>query len=212
MKNEKWYKETFEKVHVPKELLGKVMNMENQTERKIKRGWRYAMGTLAVTFGLFIASNGICYAATGETWVSKMTIYFNGEKIEKDVTWQENEDGTFSGTVDMEGDEEVELFAITDDVMMEQDGFSYSFNGEDITEDERYAIVDCKVETNVDGSVWLRVNENETCVMEVDLTDDLADGKAEGDMSYDGFTYHYQVTQDEDGEYNLMFSAQIAEE
>ena len=89
MKNEKWYKETFDKVHVPGELLGKVMDMENQTEKKAKRGWRYAMGALAAALGLFVASNGICYAATGETWVSRMTVYFNGEKYEGEVTWQE---------------------------------------------------------------------------------------------------------------------------
>lgn len=34
MRNEKWYKETFDQVHVPDKLLGKVMNMENQTKEK----------------------------------------------------------------------------------------------------------------------------------------------------------------------------------
>lgn len=215
MKNEKWYKETFDKVHVPEELLGKVMDMKDQTEKKEKRGWRYAMGALAAAFGLFVASNGICYAATGETWVSRMTIYFNGERIEKDVTWQENADGTFIGHVEVEGDEEVDLFAIADDVEMAGD-LSFSFNGEDVNmtlgEEDIYSIVDCQVETDEDGSVWLRVNENEVCKAEVDLTADLADGVAQGDVTYDGFTYHYQVTQNADGEYELMLSAEIAAE
>ena len=213
MKNEKWYKETFDKVHVPEELLGKVMDMENQTEKKAKRGWRYAMGALAAAFGLFVASNGICYAATGETWVSRVTIYLNGEKVEKEVTWQENEDGTFFAELELENDMECELFAITDDIELATGELSYSFDGEELTgEDGEYAFVSCEVETDEDGSVWLRVSENGICVAEADVTADLADGMAEGDIAYDGFTYHYQVTQGADGEYELMLSAEIAEE
>lgn len=225
MKNEKWYKETFEKVHVPEELLGKVMDMENQMDKKVKRRWRYAVGTLAAAFGLFVASNGICFAAIGETWVSKITIYSsNGEKIERDITWQENEDGTLHGTVGTGGDAEIHLYAIADNVEIAQDSLSYSINGGDITEgvdepyaitvgeDDAYEIIDCKVETDKDGSVWLRVIENDACVAEVDLTADLADGMAEGDFTYDGLIYHYLVTQDVDGEYELMFSAKIGEE
>ena len=213
MKNEKRYKETFDKVHVPEELLGKVMDMENQTEKKAKRGWRYAMGALAAAFGLFVASNGICYAATGETWVSRMTIYLNGEKIEKEVTWQENEDGTFFAEVEMEGDLECELFAVTDDIELAEGEYSYSFNGEELAgEDGEYTFVNVEVETDEDGSVWLRVNQDGTCVAETDVTADLADGMAEGDIAYDGLNYHYQVTQGADGEYELMLSADIAEE
>ena len=214
MKNEKWYKETFDKVHVPDELLGKVMDMENQTKKKEKRGWRYAMGTLAAAFGLFVASNGICYAATGETWVSRMTIYLNGEKVEKDVTWQDNGDGTFLGTVELDGDEEVDLYTVTDDVELTSGDITYSFDGEEIAagEDGEYAVINCEVETDEDGSVWLRVNENDVCKAEVDLTADLADGTAEGDLAYDGLTYHYQVTQEADGEYALALSAELAEE
>ncbi len=224
MKNEKWYKETFEKVHVPEELLGKVMDMENQADKKVKRKWRYAVGTLAAAFGLFVASNGICFAAIGETWVSKITIYSNnGEKIERDITWQENEDGTLHGTVDTGENAEIHVYAIADSADIAQDRLSYSINGGDITEgveeayaitvgeDDTYEIIDCKVETDKDGSVWLRVIENDACVEKVDLTADLTDGMAEGDFAYDGLIYHYLVTQEAGGEYELMFSAKIGE-
>ena len=225
MKNEKWYKETFEKVHVSEELLGKVMDMENQTDKKVKRRWRYAVGALVAVFGLFVASNGICFAAIGETWVSKITIYSkNGEKIERDIIWQENEDGTLHGTVDTGENAEIHVYAIADSADIAQDSLSYSINGGDIMEsvdetyaitvgeDDAYEIIDCKVETDKDGSVWLRVNENDACVAEVDLTADLADGMAEGDVVYDGLIYYYQVTQEAGGEYELMFSAKIGEE
>lgn len=214
MKNKKFYKETFDKVHVPGELLGKVMNMENQTEKKAKRGWRYAVGAIASAIGLFVISNGICYAATGETWVGRMTIYFNGEKIEKDVTWQDNGDGTFFGTVDVDSDKEIQMFAVTDDVDMTSGDITVSFDWQEIGmgEEDLCSVVSCEVQTDEDGSVWLRVSENDVCIAKADLTADLADGKAEGDISYDGLTYHYQVTQGADGEYELMLSAEIAGE
>lgn len=181
MKNEKWYKETFDKVHVPGELLGKVMNMENQTEKKAKRGWRYAMGTLAAVLGLFVASNVVCYAATGETWVSKVTVYLNGEKVERDISWQEYEDGELTGicvTIPMTefiGNIPITEFIANDPslsvslaIFMEaEDGeminnkdSSYSLDdgkltiteGADVYETEN-AEVNCAVETEEDGSV-----------------------------------------------------------
>lgn len=171
------------------------------------------MGAMAAAFGLFMASNAICYAATGETWVSRITIYLNGEKVEKEVTWQENEDGTFFAEVELEGDLECELFAVTDDFELTEGELSYSFNGEELEgEDGEYTFVNCEVETEEDGSVWFRINENDVCKAEVNLTADLADGMAEGDIAYDGLTYHYQVTQGADGEYELMLSEEIAEE
>ncbi len=222
---EKWYKETFDKVHVPEELLGKVMDMENQTEKKAKRGWRYAMGALATAFGLFVASNGICYAATGETWVSRMTVYFNGEKYERDVTWQEYEDGKLIGMVPVthsdEGDnsESVNMCIITEDGEIMDKDITYSIDDRALTViegDDGYATgnceVSCEVEKDEDGSVWLRISENDVCKAEVNLTADLADGTAEGDLTYDGLIYHYQVTQNANDAYEVMLSAEIAEE
>lgn len=226
MKNEKWYKETFDKVHVPEELLGKVMDMENQTEKKAKRGWRYAMGALAAAFGLFVASNGICYAATGETWVSRMTVYFNGEKYEGDITWQEYENGKLIGmfpvTVPVVSDHSMEsviLGIIAEAGEVIDKDLTYSIDDRVFTMiegDDDYAAgnceVSCEVETDEDGRVWLRVNQNGACVAEADITADLADGTAEGDITYDDHTYHYQVTRKTNGAYEVMLSAEIAEE
>ncbi len=214
MENKKWYQETFDQVHVPDKLLGKVMDMENQT--KAKKGWRYAMGALGTAFALFVASNGICYAATGETWVSRVTIYFNGGSIEKDVTWQDNGDGTFLGTVEMDSDEETGLVMFTHDVDMTNNG-TYSFEEDGMTADGNAeyvsSVIDCVVEEDEDGSVWVRVREDGVCKAETDITADLADGFAEGELPCgDGFAYHYQVTQTEAGEYELMLSAELSEE
>lgn len=213
MRNEKWYKETFDQVHVPDKLLGKVMNMENQT--KAKKGWRYAMGALGTAFALFVASNGICYAATGETWVSRMTLWINGEKVEKDVTWQENGDGTFLGTVEMDGSEETDLFVATDveDVTREDGDYSFQFYGEGDDSYSADCVIDCGVEEDEDGTIWLRVREGGVCKAEADITADLADGYAEGDIAGgDGIIFHYQVTQTEAGDYELALSAELAGE
>lgn len=240
MKNEKWYKETFDKVHVPGELLGKVMNMENQTEKKAKRRWRYAMGALAAAFGLFVASNAVCYAATGVTWVSQITFYLNGEKVERDITWMEYKVDEFTGmnvtipmtefignipTLEFLADDpsaSVTLGIIIeaeDGEMINNKDISYSLDdgkltiieGADVYETEN-AEVSCKVETDEDGSVWLRLDENGVCKAEVDLTADLEDGLAEGDFVYGGFTYHYQVTQASNFIYELKLSADPAGE
>ena len=174
------------------------------------------MGALGTAFALFVASNGICYAATGETWVSRVTIYFNGGSIEKDVTWQDNGDGTFLGTVEMDSDEETGLVMFTHDVDMTNNG-TYSFEEDGMTADGNAeyvsSVIDCVVEEDEDGSVWVRVREDGVCKAETDITADLADGLAEGELPCgDGFAYHYQVTQTEAGEYELMLSAELSEE
>lgn len=225
MKNEKWYKETFDKVHVPEELLGRVMDMENQTAKKAKRGWRYAMGALAAVFGLFVASNGISYAATGETWVSRMTVCLNGEKYERDITWQECENGKFIGmvlvteSVEWYHSASIRLAIITEDGLMIEKDLSYSIDdqvltiieGDDVYETGNCEL-SCEMKADEEGSIWLRVNENDICIAEVDLTADLADGTAEGDVAYDECIYHYHVTQQADRKYEVTLSVQIAEE
>ena len=41
-----------------------------------------------------MVTNGVCYAATGETWVEKATVYINGEPVEMDVQMSQNGDTT----------------------------------------------------------------------------------------------------------------------
>ena len=78
------------------------MEMKKDTF-KFRNCVKYAIAAVAALVLTVVASNGICYAATGETLFSKIRFYVNGEEVEHDITWQE-EDGTMVGTFEMELD------------------------------------------------------------------------------------------------------------
>lgn len=69
MVNKKNYCDTFQEVHAPKALAGKVMNMTNQNENNASFIKKMAV-TAASLIALFIGSNAVALAATGNTWVS----------------------------------------------------------------------------------------------------------------------------------------------
>lgn len=51
-----------------------------------------------------VASNGICYAATGHSWVTKAIVYINGEASEQDIVMEKQEDGNVQ-SIDMTPEE-----------------------------------------------------------------------------------------------------------
>lgn len=55
--------------------------------RSTRRGvaLRLATVTCAGLLGVFVVTNGVCYAATGETWVEKATVCTNSEPAEAGV-------------------------------------------------------------------------------------------------------------------------------
>ena len=63
------YYETFQEVHAPEALAGKVMNMTNQNKNNKSFIKKFAV-TAACLATLFVGSNAIAYAATGATWIS----------------------------------------------------------------------------------------------------------------------------------------------
>ncbi|MBQ8823108.1 MAG: hypothetical protein IJZ82_10720 [Lachnospiraceae bacterium] len=68
IKNQKYYCDTFLEVHAPEELSRKVMNMKKQNNKKLSIVKKLAV-TAASLAALFLGSNAITYAATGEAWV-----------------------------------------------------------------------------------------------------------------------------------------------
>lgn len=68
---------------------------------------RIAVAAVALAVG-FVGSNGVCYAATGETWVEKVFIKVNG--VEREATVTENEDGTVSYGIQLEPYQEGENY------------------------------------------------------------------------------------------------------
>lgn len=145
--------------------------------------------------GVFVVTNGVCYAATGETWVEKATVYINGEPVEMDVQMSQNGDttvGEINYTVeDADGEGgEVQMTMISE--------------GGDF-DDTTYEIHDYTVEGAEDGSpnaddMVLESTDGHVVlapegVEPIDLTDQLAtNGAATGTYEKDGATYVYQVS------------------
>lgn len=103
MKERDSVKKVYDEIHAPEALLRKVMEM-NKKDFKFRNAVKFvamAAAALAITV---VASNGICYAATGETWIGKMKVLINGVETEQEVTWEQQED-MLVGTIEMEVEE-----------------------------------------------------------------------------------------------------------
>ena len=96
-------RQVYDEIHAPEALLGKVMEMKKD-EFKGRRIVKYIAAAILALAIMVAASNGICYAATGETWIGKMKVWINGVETEQDVTWQQDGD-TLVGIMEMEVEE-----------------------------------------------------------------------------------------------------------
>ncbi len=119
MKMQERFKQTFDEVHAPEDLLGKVMELHMQKkEFKTRNLVKAAVCVLAVTMGVFAAGNGICYAATGESLMTKVRIIIDGEEIQPmDMEWEKNGD-KYTGSIiwsDEEGSSSRGLVLTTDE-------------------------------------------------------------------------------------------------
>ena len=72
-------------LHASADLIGKVKGIPMEKTKKRTTALKFATATCAALLGVFVVTNGVCYAATGETWVEKATVYINGEPVELDV-------------------------------------------------------------------------------------------------------------------------------
>ena len=89
MTNKEKYKQAFSVLHASTDVrLEDIMKKKSANVAK-----RIAVAAVALTIG-FVGSNGVCYAATGETWVEKVFVKVNG--VEREATVTEFEDGTVS--------------------------------------------------------------------------------------------------------------------
>lgn len=100
MNENKNIKEVYDQIHAPEALLGKVMEMKKDTF-KFRKVVKFAIAAVAALVLTVAASNGICYAATGETLFSKIKFFVNEEEVEHEITWRE-EDGHLIGSFEME--------------------------------------------------------------------------------------------------------------
>lgn len=195
MSNQSQYRAMMGEVHASADLIGKVKGIPMEKTKKRAAALKFATATCAALLGVFVVTNGVCYAATGETWVEKATVYINGEPVEMDVQMTQNGDttiGEINYTVeDADGEGgEVQM------TMISEGG-----NADDTT----YEIHDYTVE----GAEGASPNANDMVlessdghvvlapegVEPIDLTDQLkANGAATGTYDKDGATYVYQVS------------------
>lgn len=124
------YKQMMNEIHVSETILRKVMEMDMSKKMLNRKRMMKKVGTIAAALTLcIVASNGICYAATGHSWVTKAIISVNGEEYEQEFIYEEQADGTFSYTVnsdlfedkDLEGEE---IYLKIED----SDGYGYTID------------------------------------------------------------------------------------
>lgn len=107
MKNKEKVERVYNEIHAPEALVWKVMDMSKEMETKnykARNVVKYAVCTLAIMAMTFMASNGICYAATGESLVTKIKVTINGEEKQEDMNWTKDGD-TYQGTVTIPGED-----------------------------------------------------------------------------------------------------------
>lgn len=194
MKNKESIKKVYDEIHAPDALFGKVMEM-NKKESKIRNILKYSAGTAAALALTAIATNGICYAATGETWVSKAIVYINGETSEQEITWHQNgdmvygelevpvtdEEGTPVEVFSFESSSELpdEMYITADDNYVQDDSTGTTYSQDAFTAELKQK----------DGKIFLVTDGTS-----IDITEDFQDGKATGTFEYSGLTIKYTVT------------------
>ena len=213
MNNANRYKAMMGEVHASADLIGKVKGIPMEKTKKRGVALRLATATCAGLLGVFVVTNGVCYAATGETWVEKATVWVNGEPVEMDVQMHQEGDvavGTVEYTVEDAVGEGGDI-AMT---MSAEDGdFSnmayeikdYTAGGADAADGATGGMV---LESD-DGRVLL-VPGDGSQVEPIDITDQIkAQGSATGTFEMDGATYVYQVS-GEPGNWHVNVQAEAA--
>ncbi len=210
MSNQSQYKAMMEGIHAPAELLGKVKGIPMERTKKRTIALKYATAACAALLGVFVVTNGVCYAATGETWVEKATVWVNGEPVEMDVQMTQNGDvtvGTVEYTVEdadgAGGDVAVTMSAEGGDFS----GTTYEIRDFAAEGTSASGAAGAMVLESDDGHVLLAPGDGSE-VEPIDITDQLAaKGVATGTYEANGSTYVYQVS-GEPGSWNVSVEAE----
>lgn len=185
--NRGFYKETLEEIPVPEGLAEKVGRITEGTVRSRRNVAGNVMRKVAIAaavlVALFVGSNGIAYAMTGETWVEKMIIRRNIDGVEYEVEVEarqlRNGETVYVGEIELESGNKYGV--------LEYDGEGpYMYV---LFEDEGAEICSYNGRTYIwDGDV------------ELDITEDFEDdGLARGTYVVDGVFKRYGLKKLEDG-------------
>lgn len=187
--NRELFKETFEEIPVPEglaEKVGKIAVGEGKRQRTVAGSvMRKVAIAAAVLVALFVGSNGIAYAMTGETWVEKMINRRNIDGVEYEVEVEvearqlRNGETVYVGEIELESGDKYGV--------LEYDGEGPHMYV--LFEDEGAEICSYNGRTYIwDGDV------------ELDITEDFEDdGLARGTYVVDGVFKRYGLKKLEDG-------------
>lgn len=127
LKNE--YKETFTGIHAPEALSRKVKNMSRLENKKVGLPMMKKVAVAAALAGaLFVGSNGVAYAATGNSLVENVIILFNG------TSWV--------AQIGDDGREDVVTYTVIEEETQESDGTVIDLTEEESWVTEEYNVVE----------------------------------------------------------------------
>ena len=172
--NHNFYQNTFNKVHASDELVRKVKSMTKDNAKRKIYTLRKVLCVAAAAVFLFVASNIVTYAATGETWIEMITVRvnFNGEDKDIDFTKRTYENGNVSYEMtipveDKDGKVEDYTIKLADET---KEGYEYSgVDGIDAIQTYSPKLVE------ENGKIYL---VDDDMKVKEDITEDFADGKA----------------------------------
>ena len=156
--NKQFYKSTFDDIHASDELLRKVQAMNKEKTNKKTHAVRKVIYIVAAAAILLVASNAVVYAATGESLFETILVVTVDDQSNEIVK------------TDLVGDDKVKYSESVDE--NGKKSISVSSDGENFESD---AVGDANL-VSKDGRVYLEIADLN---YSSDITDDLADGKAE---------------------------------
>lgn len=192
MSNRASYHAMMNEVRAPERVLGKAKDITMEKTKRAPLALRYATVAVASLLSVFAVTNGVCYAATGETWIEHFTTTIDGQQVDITVTGQETMDGNAGEVV-------VTANSDSGDVVLydSTSGATAEVNGDAAVASEKTTSFSVStgdggamVAEGDDGSVHLVVGDADP----VDITEDMADGHAEVTVEVDGQARAYTVT------------------
>ncbi len=198
---DKEIKQAFDEVRMPSALLEKIEEGIGQKERKgTGKPWKMAVAAAAAFTLCLTASNGICYAATGHSLFGRISMYVNGEEVAyDDLELEQNGDSITATIGDLPDDAHVEVELPEPDIkdFSDQDSDNIDTFVQDKGEPPENVTFQVQEEG---GRVYLSAKGGP---YQLDITEDIADKRAEGKFTWKDVVYHYYVRED-DGKYSIF--------
>lgn len=207
--NKQLYRDTFDQIKLSEQGYRQIRNWEENTmihfdkKQKKRMAYRAAVSLAALTV-VFLSANGIAYAATGSTLIEQVaghvSVYINGkpydgEKVTK--IQDKNGDTRYQVTVDEKTDQstEIRMEESAKGSTVSDEKSAASSAPEDTVKDPSSASQETPKTTvkQVDDTIYLIIEGISKKPVQVDITQDYADGSAEGKLQIKNTEYQYRV-------------------